>query len=620
MTRIQIEKFRFGPSFARLIFLLCCAVVSSRSLLHGQPAPIDADQLSRGPSTLELWKPYRQTVLPPVNTNNGPLLRGSIREGQLLLSLSDFLKLVVENGLDVESDRYLYLLAETDLLRARSGQAARGLPGAAVPAGLFAGAIGAGLGNNANVSAGGTGAAAISGAAKLVAVGPRGNFDPSFSVNFSYDRVISPLNTTRVAGTDNVTVPSTDLQTRFQQELPFGGSYSVSFNIQRQSTTQRFLLYDPAFTSYFSLQFYQPLLNGFGTALNRRFITVTENNRRISREIFSQNLTNSLANAADLYWDFVAFAEQVKVAEQAVAASEKLVSDDQREFEAGVLARLDVVQAQSQLAANRRDLIAAQTNLQMQEIKLKSVISRTITRDLDDVHITPSDRLPQPDDIPIPDLDDAVKGALESRASIRQAQLGIENQRIAQTFTRNNLLPVLAAFVQFNSYSLASGTTPMFRQMMEWNYPEYSYGFSLTFPLKNRAAQADNVRARLELRQSEASFQQVRSQVELGVRTATVGLVQFKATVRAAQRAVETSEQAFRGEQIRLANGISTPYRVILAQRDLVTAQSALVQAQVNYAKAAVAEELATGSLLAQNGIAFDSAFKGGLWRSARKF
>jgi outer membrane protein len=602
--------------FRWLLPSLACALTICP--VFGQNTAINADLLSRGPSALNVWKTYRPVPLPPLNTSNGPLLESSIRNKELDLSLSDFLKLVIENGLDVESDRYIYLLAQTDLLRARSGQAARGLPGAPIPNGLFAGAIGAAVGNAAGLSAGGTGATAITGNARQVVIGPRGNFDPSFLVNMSYDRLINPLNTVRVAGTPTVTVPSADLQTRFQQELPFGASYSVSFNFQRQSTTQRFLLYNPAFTSYFSVQVYQPLLNGFGLALNRRFITFAENNRKISREVFSQNLNNILSNAANLYWDYVAMQEQVRVAQQEVAASQRLYDNNRKAFDLGALARLDIVQAESQLAADRRDLVIAQSNLQLQEIRLKSVISKNITPELADAHIVATDPLPKPDDIQIPPVQEALEAA-QNRASVRQAVLNVQNQRIAAMYTRNNLLPVFSSFVQFNTYTLAGATTPTLRQILQWEYPEYSAGFSLTFTVRNRSAQADDVRARLELRQAETSLQQVRSQVSLSVRTAITSLIQYRAQVQAAQQAAETSELTLKGEQARLANGISTPYRVILAQRDLVTAQMALTQAQVNYAKALIALELSTGTLLERNGLSFDEAFRGSLWTSSQK-
>lgn len=611
---MRLGALRNSAIGAALLFL---AGMPLHGQTAGQPDPIDTQTLSRGPSALHFWKLYRPTPLPPVNTKNGPLLEQSIHDGKLELSLDQFLALVVENGLDVETDRYTYLLSQTDLLRARSGQAARGIPQAPLPAALFAGAIGAGISNSANVSPAGTGAAAITAAARQVVIGPRGNFDPTFSLNFSFDRVVSPLNTIRVAGTPTVTVPSTVLQTRYQQELPWGTSYSVSFNVQRQSTSQLFLLFNPAFTSYLSFQIYQPLLNGFGLALNRRFITVAENDRKISREVFNQNLQAIVSNAANLYWDYAALRKQAEVAEQAVAASQKLYEDDQRGFEIGILARLDVVQAQAQLAANRRDLVTAQTNLQMREVRLKSLISKYISPELADAHIVATEPLPEPNDIQIPALADAVRDASQDRSSLRLIQLTMDNQQIAQKFTRNNLLPTLSAFAQFNAYSLANGTNAMLRQMTEFVYPEYSAGLSFTFTIRNRAALADDARDRLELQQTRMTLQRTRHQAEQTARAAVVGLLQFRAQVEADQRSVENSQQSFRGEQIRLANGISTPYRVILAQRDLDAAQLVLIQAQVNYAKALIALELAQGTILDKNGINFDQAFAGSLWKTS---
>jgi outer membrane protein len=579
---------------------------------------IDGDFLNRGPAAFpKIWKSYAPAYLPQPNLKNSPHLTELLREGKLQLSLNDLLRLVTENSLALEADRYNYLISQTDLLRARSGQAARGLPGAPVPSGLFSGAIGAGVGNNANVSPAGTGGAAITAAARQVVIGPRGNFDPTFSANFSWDRVVSPLNTQIVSGTPTVIVPSTVLQTRFQEELPIGTSFSVSYNIQRQSSTQAGLLFNPAFNGFFSMQFYQPLLNGFGFALTRRFITFTQNNRRIAGEIFRQQLNDALSAAATLYWDFVAMTEQVKVAQQSVAASEKLYEDNQKQVQAGALAQLDLVQAQSQLAASRRDLVIAETNLQLQEARIKATISKVFNSDLDKATIVPTDPLPQADAISVPPLQEAVRAAMENRAVIREGNLQMENQRISSAFTRNNLLPVFSFFTQYNAYGLAHGTSPMFTQLVHWIYPEYSAGFSLTFTIHNRAAQADDIRSRLDTQQVEATNTQTRSTVGLAVRSAVNALIQNKAQIEAAERATAASQLSFTGQQVRLQNGIATPYAVILAQRDLITAQYAEIEARVVAAKDVVALQVAMGTFLQSHDVSFDNAIRGDLWKGS---
>ncbi len=614
-----------GPLRAKGNSLIGSAcLIATMAMLACMPAAgqssdlIDADFLSNGPRIFpKFWRAYKQSYLPQPNLSNSPHLSDLLREGKLELSLNDLLKLVTENSLALEADRFNYLISQLDLLRTKSGQAARGIPGAPVPSGLFAGAIGAGVGGLAPVSPGGTGGAAISAVARPVVIGPRGAFDPTFSANFSFDRVVSPLNTSIVSGISTVTTPSTVLQTEYQQELPFGTGYSVDFNIQRQSSTQRGLVVNPAFTSFVSVQVHQPLLNGFGFALTQRFTTFAKNNRKIASEVFRQQLDDNLSAAANLYWDFVAMTEQLRVAQQSVAASEKLYEDNQKQVEAGALAQLDLVQAQSQLAASRRDLVIAQTNLQLQEAKIKATISKVFNADLDKATIVPTDPLPTADGIQVPPLEVAMREAMEDRPAMREGLLQLENQHIASAYTHNNLLPVFSVFAQYNGLSLAPGTTPMFRQLAQFLYPEYSAGFALTFNIHNRAAQADDIRSRLDTQQVETSNAQTRSTVALAVQSAVKALVQNKAQIEAAHRAVETSQLAFTGQQVRLQNGLATPYAVILAQRDLNTAQYAEIEARVTAAKDLVSLEIATETFLKDHNVVFDTAIRGDVWRGS---
>lgn len=596
------------------LLVLACVIGGTTVVRADEQPRLDVSALRSGRSTFpRVWEPYRPAPLPPIDLQNGASLESRVDDGALRLSLRDFLQLVVENDLTLLAARYNFAIAHTDTLRARSGQAARGVPGAPLPGALFAGAIGAGVSTTVPLSPGGTGGAAISTQGRLVAFGPRGIFDPTVNLNLSYDHVVSPLNTTRVAGASSVMVPSLVLQTRLQQELPAGTSYSISFNVQRQSSTQGGLLFNPALTSFLALQVYQPLLNGFGLALTRRFITLADNNVNIVREAFHSLLNDRLSSAASAYWDLVALRENRRYASEAVAAAERQHADDLQRVALDVITPLDALQSESQLATARVNLLKAGTAVQQQEVIVKTFISKRGDSRLDAVALEPTETLPGSSGS-TPDVATSISTALERRSSIRQAALSVENQRVAEKFTRKNLLPVFSVYTQFNMYGLAPGTSPAIRQLTRVAYPEYSAGFTWSLPVFNRAAQADDVRARLEAEESEAALQRTRQQVMMQVQNATAILAQNQARVNAADRALVASRTAYEGEQERLDAGISTPYRVMLSLRDLTAAQAADVQARANFAKALVSYLAAVGTLLESNGISAAEAEGGSLF------
>ena len=609
-----------------LVTALILSLSLAPALAHADDAPVpalrvvDVSRLSAGPAPFPfVWRPYRQVSLPPLDLHNGTTLAQHLASGTMQLSLPEFLRLVVENNLDLYGARYDYAIAEVDVLRATSGQAARGTSSSPLPAALFAGAIGAGVSSTAALSAGGTGGAAITTQGKLVTIGPRGIFDPTLSMNLSYDHVVSPLNTKKVAGVAAVTVPSTVLQTRYQQELPFGTSYSVTFNLQHQQSTQAGLLFNPALTSFWSLSVYQPLLNGAGHALTRRFVTIADNDRQIVREAFRTTLNNTLSSAANAYWDLIALRDNVRLAREAVSIAEQSVNDSRLRQELGVGTALDTWSAESQLASARVGLVSAMTAAEQQAVALKTLISRNNDPVLMASPIEPTTPLPDPADGDLPPLAERTAVALAKRASIRQAELSLKNQHIAEEYTRKNLLPTFSVYGSLNLYGLAPNTSAAARQLAQWAYPEYAVGFTWSLPMFNRAAQADDMRARLEVQEAEGALQRTKTQIRVQVASADVSVAQGRAQVLSAMQASRASARAFAGEQERMDEGISTPYRVMLAHRDLSAAQSAEIRARVNYAKALVAHDVAVGEFLDRYGIVSERAQQGDLWIDSRR-
>ncbi len=603
----------FGAMWRRapagIAALAAFAVLASVSSAGAQ-AP-ELPDFSRNPEWFpRAWRPYQPQRVPEAPEGDEFDLSLLVRDGKLRLSLSQLRAAVLQNHLDIASARYDTYVADTDVLRARGGGAPRGTPGVRIPSGLFAGAIGAGVGD-ATTAGGFTGAGGITGSARQVVARPRGSFDPSIALNFSVDRTTSPLNTIVVAGVPTVTTSTAALQARYAQAFTSGATITVSFNNQRQTSTQRFLRYNPSFVSSFSFVVTQQLMNGFGFDVNRRFLAVAENGRRIARELLRQQVLETLSGAESMYWDLVAARENVRVTENALAVARQLYEDNREREAAGALAGIEVITAASEVSARQRDLIAAQMVMQHRESELKASLTRRMPEALESARIEPTDELPDPRAEEIPALAAVQAEAIANRPELRQAELNLLNQEIAIRYTRNLLRPTFLLFGMLNSAGLygtrsidlpGGGTIVLpggiwgaMQQVGRFEHPEYAFGFTFQFSFRNRSAHADSLRARLEQRQSETSLQQRRAGIALEVRNALVALAQSRAQVEASAKAVELRRETLHAEEERLGTGLSTPYEVIRRQRDLVRAQFEDVRARTGYAQARLELQRATG-------------------------
>ncbi len=576
------------------------------------------ESLPNGPSEFpHIWNSYRQKPMSLPVLVNSPRLGGLIRDGKLELSLSDALALTLENNLDIVVQRYVIPFAQTDILRSKSGQAARGFTGALYPSELNSGAIGAGV-TSAGATGGTGNAGGITGGGGAVSIGAAGAFDPTVSFSTSFDRVTSPLNSLIVSGIPTTTSDALAYSASYAQLFTTGLSYSVSMSTLRQITTQLNVLYNPDVTSRLSIGVNQPLLAGFGRLANERFMTVAKNDVSTADQVFKLQVITSVAQLEDAYYNLRAFQENVQVAQESLTAVQKLYDDTRKQEAAGILSRLDVITAESEVAASQRDLIVAQTNLEQQETSLKQLLSKRDDPALDSAVIVVTDPLPEPREADLPALDKAVASALANRPELKEAANNLANQGIAIQYAKNNMLPSLAVFglyaasgLQGNSKTQTSGAFDALGQTFGATYPETAVGLSFGASIRNRSAQADNVRSQLERNQLEISLQSTRNQIRLQVQQSRIGLIQGKAQVEAAREATRLALESRDAEQEKLREGLSTAYNVILKERDLVTAQYTEVQVEAAYANSLVGMDQATGTTLEQNGIRLDDAISG---------
>jgi outer membrane protein len=193
---------------------------------------------------------------------------------------------------------------------------------------------------------------------------------------------------------------------------------------------------------------------------------------------------------------------------------------------------------------------------------------------------------------------------------------------------KNSLKPTLQAFAEVTNNGLtgdltalgalqpgvaylAGGYGNLLAQIARRNFPNYSAGFSLNIPIRNRAAQSDYVTSLLEIRQNELNLQKNINQIQVDVQNAVIGLQQARARYDAAVKARVLQQQTLEADQKKNALGASTIYQVVQDQRDLASAASSVTQAMANYTHARIALDQALGTTLEANNVSLDEALSG---------
>lgn len=601
--------------------------------------------------------PYMPRHVPEPNFANSSRIDQLMKDGKLYLSLDDAIALALENNLDLAIARYNLPIADTDILRARSGAATRG-----VNTGLVQGTPGGGVGTigaggvgatSTGAGAGGTSAAtggAGTGAAGLVtstlgAGPPIGSYDPILTTGLNLEHLVQPSSSVfnGLPAYAPIGVNTGTANFGLSQYLPTGTTYSIAFNNQRQTTNNPFTSFVPFLNSGMRVTFTQHLLQGLSINANRRFLTIAKNNREISDVAFRSQAINTVAQIENIYWDLVSAYDDVRVKERSLALAQKTLSDNKKQVEIGTLAPIEVTRAESAVASGQQDLIVSQTNLQLQQLLMKNALTRNmVDAQLASAPVIPTSTMELPPQEPVTPIQDLINDALQHSPDLAQSRIDLTNRDITKKAARNELLPTVDLVAWYGANAIAGNVNPLvpicsagantsfcvppplpspkgfsdaFSNLFGYNNPDYAVGLNVNIPIRNRAAQADQVRSELEYRQAQTRLQQLQNQIAIQVRNAQFSVQQNRARVEAATSARQLAAESLNAEQKKYALGASTNTLVLQAQRDLAQAESAVVTATAAYEKSKVELDRVMGLTLTHNGIDIADAESGKVTR-----
>jgi outer membrane protein len=586
----------------------------------------------------KLTSAYRPAVVPPNDLTNSTRIESLLRAGNLYLSLQDAIALALENNLDIAIQRYGPMVADTAVQIAEAGGFARGVSTNVTAGPNSASVTSAGTAAGSTQSATASSSAASSSAVGGSVVQSSGpsipSLDPVFSSNFNWAHVTTAQSSAFVTGTNALISRQNVGNFGISKGFLTGTSVSLGLNNNNSVSNNPRNDFNPSTVSSLSLQVTQRLLQGFGAAINGRQIRIARNNREVSDLTFKLQVETTVAAVMNLYWDLVSFNKTVQVAKDALAASQQLLENNRRQVEVGTLAPIEVVRAEAEIASREQALTVAETRLLQQETILKTALSKTGVSSpaIGGARIIPTDQIRVPSVEPVTPIQELVAQALSSRPELSQSRIQLTNQELTIRGSKNALLPSLDLVASTSNSALAGepnslpslpgtnrsntaffvgGYGTVLSQLFARNFPNYAIGFSLSVPLRNRAAQAQVVSDQLAYRQQQLALQRLENQVRVDVQNAMIGVSQARAGYLSARKAEVLQQQTLDAEQKKLQLGASTIYNVILAERDLVTAQSASVAAEASYAKSRVELDRATGQIMYNNDVSMDDAVKG---------
>jgi outer membrane protein len=617
----------FSRNFITLV-LVTSSVFAQSEVSITDPRPV--------PAVGPILRPFHmeRRIVAPVRLTNTPRLESLVRGGNLYLSVQDVIALVLENNLDIAVQRYGPPLAKEVQRRAEGGGFLRSVDTPITPGPTSVSL--AGVSTNTNGLSGGAGVG--SGGGIVIQYGPTPpNLDPFLFGYANFMHLTTPLSNTILSQTTALTNDQQQYQFGYGQQFLSGSSLQLTYGSTRSRVNSPSPFLNPSTSGYLDFYVTQNLLQGLSIAVNNRNIRVAKNNIKVTDLQLKRQVVTTVSAILNLYWDLVSFNEDVRIKQQALSTSQKLLEDNRKQVALGALAGIEVTRAAAEVSSAKQDLLISQTNVAQQETILKNALSRTGVASpwLDEVNIIPLDHIVVPAKEEFKPVTELVQEAVANRPELEQLRLNLESSKINLKGTKNGLLPSLQAFAEltnngltgpvnslYNGSSLPNpyfvgGYGNMTSQIFRRDFPNYSAGFSLNIPFRNRAAQSDLVVDELQLRQSELQLQRALNQVRVDVKNAMIGLQQARSRYEAAVNTRVLSEETLKAEQNRYKYGVSDITLVIQAERDLTSNQSAEIQAMANYTHAKIAFEEAVGHTLDVNNISLEEAVTGRVSRQS---
>jgi HAE1 family hydrophobic/amphiphilic exporter-1 len=465
--------------------------------------------------------------------------------------------------------------------------------------------------------------------------GAQGYYDPRVGLNAYRLRSVTPISSL-IGGAANGKLSQEQYlaDPQLNGASPwFGGTYRLDFSSSRQTSDSTFITLNPQFPTSLNLNLTQPLWRGLFYDDNRHRLQIAKGNVRLTDAQFRQRVIEIVTQAVESYWELDFAYRNLDVQIEAVRLAEQQDASNRRQVQQGLLAPIDVVATQTQVATFQQNVFTAQQALTAAENALKVLMLADRTDMMWSVALVPEQGQESGD--VLPPLAGALQTALAGRPELAESAVSIDLNRYDTRLSREAAKPQIDAYAvlsltglagnplppgpnpftastaalttQVNALSALAGLPPLppasiassaippillggygqsLSALGSANFTSAQVGVQFSLPLRNRTANAQAALSAAEGRRLKTQRQQIEIAIEQDVRNALQTASSARSRLDASVTARLYAEQQYTSEQRQFQAGTSTVFLVLQRQTDLIAARTREVRARADLGEA----------------------------------
>lgn len=405
-------------------------------------------------------------------------------------------------------------------------------------------------------------------------------FAPEVYVNSNYTDSRSPQ---RNAFQPSVHRTTIDGAIGWRQRTVTGGSFDLAFRPARLEASGSPAFPGKLYTAEWGATFRQPLLRGGWTDYNLAAATSAQLGMVQAQQDYQRTVQETLMRIVQAYWE-LAFARanwQVVDAALAVAREQLRITDERIRVQA--LAPRDRIADEAELARRQEERITAENEIRAREDELRRLLFDATDPELWRINLRPSSAIAIVPPVEPRDFAPLVAVALQHRPDLDSLRTQISEAEIALSQAQNESLPKFDFVGGWSSDAARAHFRDAWNDTVDNTYPDWSVGFEFALPLGNRAAQARQLRAMLDVEQKRRRLHAAVLDVSKEVRDAVRSLDGLSQSIAASEVSVRLARSNLETEQVKLRVGASTAFEVQRRNQELQQAQSRLLRNQLDY-------------------------------------